>query len=390
MMRFKKALKLAGFVPGFILVSHVALALSGPTAIEIDGGPLGPLSLSGGVDGYGYVNTNISQGAQQEGANIDEALVDLQKNTGIIRFNIAIGSTSYQTLGAVYRGTSRVPQTTINNYRTGPLFLGYLTIAPPASPVTFSAGHLASLEGDEATVDWYNASQLTTALFYMANSSADGVEATLTKGPVSATVEYGDGYDSGVWNVLQAIATYTFDPDNIANVYGGINLGKTGPNTFTFGGGKTGLGNGYVNSEIIGSYYNYTTGNLSLTPEVQYQYVKTDHQIGIEGPSSNFGAALFEDYSFGTTPYSLGGWVEYYNSHTSSASNYAFFVGPNSEVIGAAISPTWQYKDLFARVNAGYLYLLNNKGPSGTSYGYGTSGTDRGQFTGTLEAGLLF
>ena len=53
-----------------------------------------------------------------------------------------------------------------------------------------------------------------------------------------------------------------------------------------------------------------------------------------------------------------------------------------------AVAPTWQYKDLFARANAGYIYLLNNKGPNGT-YGYG-NGDVRGEFTGTLEAGVLF
>ena len=67
-----------------------------------------------------------------------------------------------------------------------------------------------------------------------------------------------------------------------------------------------------------------------------------------------------------------------------------WFVGPDAEAIGAAVAPTWQYKDLFARANAGYIYLLHNKDAFGTAYGYGNSGTDRGQFLGTLEAGLLF
>lgn len=40
-------------------------------------------------------------------------------------------------------------------------------------------------------------------------------------------------------------------------------------------------------------------------------------------------------------------------------------------------------------MNAGGFYLLNNK-YQGVSYGYGTSGTDKFQFVGTLEGGVLF
>ena len=85
--------------------------------------------------------------------------------------------------------------------------------------------------------------------------------------------------------------------------------------------------------------------------------------------------------------------AEYFDSHTSAlntGSASTWFIGPNAEAIGAAVAPTWQYKDLFARANAGYLYLLNNKGSDGASYGYGNNGNGRGQFVGTLEAGLLF
>ena len=108
---------------------------------------------------------------------------------------------------------------------------------------------------------------------------------------------------------------------------------------------------------MLGGWYSWTHGNLNVIPEVQYVYAKTDHQLGIDKSTANFGAAVFGDYTFGNTPYSLGGWVEY----EKSQGHGDWFVGPNSEAIGFAVSPTWQYKDLFARVNGGGLYLLNNK-----------------------------
>jgi hypothetical protein len=386
MITMRRQLLGLGFVAASSLLAlHAAQAMSGPTAIQIDGGPLGPLQLSGGVDGYGYYLSNTADGEKDNGAYVGSALVELQKTDGVVQFTIEIGSNG----GATTLGTSP-SQTSITTFSTGPLYAGYVTIAPTGSPVTFSAGQLNSLEGYEAGIDWINPVQLTTAIFYVQNSQSRGVEAALTEGPVTATVEYGDGVDSGVFNTFQGLVSYTINSTNTLSVYGTINAGKTGPNTFAYGGGTTGEGNAFANNEMIGAYYSYTMGNLNLVPEVQYQYAKKDYALGIDGESSDFGAALFADYAFGTSPYSIGAWGEYFTSHTAAAANYAWFVGPDAEAIGAAVAPTWQYKDLFARANAGYIYLLHNKDANGVSYGYGNDGTGRGQFLGTIEAGLLF
>ena len=149
----------------------------------------------------------------------------------------------------------------------------------------------------------------------MENSQNRAVEGTYTKGPVAATVTFGDGYDTGVFNFLQALVTYTINSTNNVNVFYGGNLGTTGLNAKTYG-GNNGYGSLTVgsygaqfdNSQMIGGFYSYTQGNLNLVPEVQYQYAKTNAKIGLFKPSSNFVAALFEDYTFGTSPYSIGGW----------------------------------------------------------------------------------
>jgi hypothetical protein len=364
--------------------------MSGPQAITIDGGPLGDLEVSGGVDGYGYVVNNTAGNQQSTGMNMGNGMFEVQKATGELQFTIEVGATSSQTLGTLfYDDRGHLNEATVNNYVTGPLYAGYVTLAPKGSPVTISVGQLNSLEGYEATLDYQNAVQFTSLLWYVQNSQARGVQATLTEGPVTASVQFGDGWDTGVWNTVQGLLSYTIDSNNAANVYGADNLGKTGPNTFAYGGGQNGLGNAYVNNWMVGAYYSFTHGNFNLVPEVQYQYAKTDHQIGIEGPSSNFGAALFNDYTFANTPYSIGSWIEYFDSHSSSAANYSWAIGPNAEAIGVAVAPTWQYKYLFARANAGYIYLLHNKDANGATYGYGNDNS-KGQFTGTLEAGLLF
>jgi hypothetical protein len=268
---------------------------------------------------------------------------------------------------------------------------------------------MASLEGYEGATDWNNPVQLTTAIFGVQNLNSRGVSANFTRGPLSATVMYGDGYNTGVFNFVQALVSYTFNASNVLNVYYGGNLGQTGLNAKTYGGtcgyGQVNAGEGcfgtvgafgpqFDNSQLVGAYYSYTTGNLNLVPEVQYQVAKANAKLGIYKQTSNFGAALFETYTFGKSPYSLGGWVEYFDSHGSSLNQAAgsdnWFLGPNSEAIGLAVAPTWQYKYLFARANAGVIYLLNNKGADGFTYGYGANGDGRAEFTGTLEAGVLF
>ncbi len=391
MITIRRQLLGLGFVAASSLLAlHSAHALSGPTAITIDGGPIGSLSLSGGADGYAYGLTDTNSGQQTVGANIGNALIQLQKTSGVLQFNIEVGSTSGLTLGALgFDGRGHVSGTSISSYATGPLSVGSITIAPPNSPVTLTAGHLGSLEGYEATADWYNPTELNTAIWYTQNSNATGVQANITEGPVTAEVQFGDGFDTGVWNFAQALVTYTIDANNVANVYGAANLGRTGLNAHTYGGDTVAeFGTNYINSDMIGGFYSFTAGNLNVIPEVQYVFAKVDHQAAIDKSTSNLAAAVFGTYAFANTPYSVGGWVEY---EKSQGSQYSWFIGPNSEAVGASVAPTWQYKDLFARANAGAIYLLNNSasGP-GTSYGYGNNGSGKFQFIGTLEAGLLF
>jgi hypothetical protein len=387
MITMRRQLLGLGFVAASSLLAlHAANAMSGPTAITIDGGPLGSLSLSGGVDGYGYVtaptNENSVAGNTSNGAYVGSALTELQKTSGELQFTIEIGSNG----GAASLGTPH-GQTSISTFSTGPLYAGYLTLAPAAVPgLTISGGQLVSLEGWESGVDWNNANQLTTEIFYVQNSQARGVEASYTTGPFTGTVQFGDGYDNGVWNYIQFLGTYAINSTNAASIYGGANLGTTGPFVTSYGGDSA----FYANSDLIGGFYNFTMGNLNLVPEVQYQQTRAIAKIGLTKPSSNFGAAVFADYTIGTSPYSIGGWVEYWTSHTSNQDGVDWFIGPNSQGVGVSISPTWQYKDLFARADVGGLYLTNNKF-DGVKYGYGGAfGSGKGVFQGTLEAGLLF
>jgi hypothetical protein len=395
MITMRRQLLGLGFVAASSLVAlHAAQAMSGPTSIQIDGGPLGALQISGGIDGYGYYlgetneSGNLPFSNKSLGSDVANGLVEVQKTDGQLQFTVEVGSNG----GAVTLGAGAPGQTSISTFTTGPLYAGYVTVAPTGLPVTISAGQIGSLEGWESGIDWNNANQLTTEIFYVQNSQSRGVSANYTQGPINATVTFGDGYDTGVFNFIQGLVTYTINPTNSISVYTADNLGRTGLAAYGYGGGTVGsYGPEFVNSDMIGGFYSYTMGNLNLVPEVQYQYAKADAKVGITKGTYNLGAAVFADYSLSSTsPYSVGAWVEYFTSHTSAADETTWFIGPDAQGAGLSVTPTWQYKDLFARADAGYIYLLHNKAADGvTSYGYGDS-KDHGEFVGTLEAGLLF
>ena len=193
-------------------------------------------------------------------------------------------------------------------------------------------------------------------------------------------MQFGDGYDTGVFNFLQALASYAINPTNTLSVFYGGNLGTTGLNAKTYSAGCTygstapgcfgtvgTYGSYYSNSQMVGAYYSYTQGNLNVVPEVQYQVAKQNANLLQTKATSNFGAAVFGNYAFGTSPYSLGGWAEYFTSHASSYDNSSWFLQPDAEAVGFSLTPTWQYKDLFARADFGYLYLLNKTVPNGNN-----------------------
>ncbi len=381
------AAALIGLSVGYFL-AQPAHALSGPDSIEIDGGPFGSIQVSGGVDGMGYYYTGAGNkvnaglvGDKSNGAQVSNYLFTVQKTTGVLQATVSVGATGYYSLGTT-------PIAATSGYLS-PLYEGYVSIVPNAN-FTFSAGEIPSQEGYEALPDWSNANSLASLLYYTENTVSRGFLVTYdnTAGTINATVEFGDGYRTGVFNYLQFLAGYTFANSSYIDVYGGLNLGRSGPNTVGAYGAILPYNAGEYNSSMIGAYYGgYTLGaNLSLVPEVQFQYTKADSLLGIAKESQNLGFLLLADYSFGVTPYSIGGFVEY---ATSQGPSQTWYIGPDASAVGVSVAPTWQFKNLFARADLGYIYLTNNKA-DGVSYGYGANGNQKGQFTGVLEAGALF
>ena len=361
-----------------------AHAMGPPTKYTIDAGPLGSLDVSGGVDGFFYGfsgsgDNSVFGSGKAAGAEARVLDIKVVKPTGPLQFTIEVKPDD-----SVYFGIHPSGLVT-NTFTLGPVYAAYVTL-PVGKDLTVSVGQVYSLEGFESSTDWNNANIIDSPLYYVENSSSRGVSISYTKGPVAASLVYGDGFDSGVFNVVQGLVTYTFNANNNLSLYGTVNYGRTGPNTFAYGNGTTGFGYAgynaaYVNSNMIGGYYSYTNGNMNIVPEVQYVYAKVDHEIGIDKFTSNFGAEVIGDYQFGKTPWSLGSQIIYYSNNGPEA----WYLNAHSAGIGIGVTPTWQHGHVFARGEAGLLHLTS----IGTGSGFG-DGTARNQAIGLLEAGLIF
>ena len=361
-------------------------------------GSLGTLELSGGADGYAYALTGAGDDSNKGllgtstsvGLQFLNGLVKLEKPDGLLQFMIEAGAVNSLTLG------TRPKAPTVQKWSTGPFRTAYVTVAPTPS-LSISAGQLGSLEGYESGVDWKNFNILTTSLWDVENAQSVGVSATYTHGRLASTIVFSDGFDTNVWNYLQLSSSYSINDNNNLTLYGATNLGATGLGARFYGNAtrpyssttvaSAGAAN-FVNSSVVGGYYSYTTGNLTLAPELQYVWASKNPKVGLTDYSSHFGAAMFANYQFEGSPFSIGGWLQYFTSNGPET----WFLNPGAQgfgmVVGPTWSPAWAKKHLFVRGDVGALHLITVGAPG--SVGYGSSGTGRNQAIFLAEAGVLF
>jgi hypothetical protein len=400
MMRLKlDTWSVFAFVAAIAPATAHAADLPSPITFEaFTAGPLGTLELSGGADAYGYALTGAGSDTNKGllgtstsvGVQFMNGLVELQKPDGLLRFTVQVGAVNSLTLG------TKPGPPSIQTWSTGPVRTAYVTLAPTEN-FTISAGQIGSVEGFESGIDWENYNLFTTAIFFVENSQSVGVKATYKLGSLTGTIIFGDGFDTNVWNYLQLKADYTINDNNSTTLYGATNLGSTGLGARFYGSATTpynqttvasaGVAN-LVNSSMVGGYYTFTAGNLSLVPEVQYVWSSKNASVGLTDYSSHFGAALFANYKFGDSPFSLGGWAQYFSSNGSAF----WFLNPGAQGFGMAIGPTWTpawaNKHLFVRGDAGVIHLTNVGAPG--SIAFGSGGRERNQATFVLEVGALF
>jgi Putative beta-barrel porin-2, OmpL-like. bbp2 len=352
-------------------------ALTGPLAanpnpLKFDGGPLGPVYVTGVLSGLGMAQSNPTAADRTSRFDISNGQAIVQNTSGLVQFYAQAGIYSLPALGAAY-----TPASTINNQLYGPLPVGYLKLAPSDS-FSIEAGKLPTLIGAEYTFTFENMNIERGLLWAQEPAISRGVQGNYSVGPLAFSVSFNDGFYSENYNWLSGSAAWTIDSSNTVSVVGGGNFGRSSASTVA-----TPIAQN--NGSIFNIIYTYSAAPWTITPYFQFTNVPKDVSLGIGHDAQTYGGAILANYAF-TDTFSLAGRAEVIGSSgstTDGSPNLTGF-GAGSTAWSFTVTPTYQKSLFFVRADASYV------GTGNTSGTFGKSGTAKDQERVLAEIGLLF
>jgi hypothetical protein len=329
----------------------------------------GKIYVTGAVTAIGISQNNAASSDRDALADISNAQLFVQNTDSPFQFFLQGGAYSMPSLGTAYLRTGKAPDKTY-----GFLPQGYIKLVPNSS-FSFQLGKLPTLFGAEYTFTFENMNIERGLLWNQEPAVSRGVQANYATGPWALSFSLNDGYYSERYNWLSGSAAYTIDSANTVSFLAGGNLGETTHTSFA-----TPLAQN--NGSIYNAIYTHTAGAWTVTPYLQYTYVPKNTGVGIADSASTYGAAVLAKYAFNDN-FSLTGRAEYIGS-TGNVTNLLY--GAGSKAMSLTVTPTYQYKQFFGRVDASYVHA------SGTTAGsaFGSAGNDSSQTRLVLETGILF
>ncbi len=348
------------------------LSTASPTTF--DAGPFGKLQVTGMLSGFGYVQDNHSSSDHLKNADVSNAQIFLQKTSGLVQFYLQGGAYNIPALGAPFLST----RNTVSDF-FGALPQGYIKFAPKGS-FSYLAGKLPTLIGAEDTFTFENMNIERGLLWNQENAVNRGVQVNYSKGKISSSLSWNDGFYSNRYNWITGELTYTPNAANSVEFVGGGNFGRTGYSSVATPMYQN-------NSDIYDLIYTRTAKKWVLEPYIQVTYVPKYTQIGVGHATSTIGGAVLGTYTF--TPHiSLAARGEYIASTGSTSEGAANLLsyGIGSNAWSLTITPTYQNKAFFARMDIAVV------GAMSTTAGdiFGATGTNTNQSRGVLEAGFMF
>jgi hypothetical protein len=353
-------------------------SMSGPLAVnpnplKFDVPDFGKLYVTGAVTALALAQNNHVAGDQNGRLDISNGQVFLQKTDGLFQFFAEAGVYSLPSLGTPYFLASKTTDLTY-----GELPQGFVKLAPSDS-FSVQAGKLPTLVGAEYTFTFENMNIERGLLWNQEPAVSRGVQANYTAGPVAFSASWNDGFYSNRYNWASGAATWTINGENTLEAVAAGSLSRTAQSSFA----TPELQN---NSKIYNLIYTYSSGAWTVNPYLQYTYVPQNAEIGTAHSGSTYGAALLAKYAF-DPKFSLAGRAEYIGSTGSTTDGSPnLLYGTGSKAWSLTLTPTYQYKVFFGRVDASYV------GASHTTAGsaFGTTGNNTSQSRVTFETGMLF
>lgn len=351
--------------------------MTGPLTLQppkyFQAGPLGKLALNGIHSGFVVGQDHPVAQDQAARADISNAQVFLQKVTGTVQFYLQVGAYNLPSLGFPLISTAA----TVGNY-FGPIPVAYVKFVPKGD-FSLEIGKLPAPLGAESTFTFQNMNIERGLIWNQENDVSRGMQLNYTKGRLSSSLEWNDGFYSNRFNWLTGSATYTINSaDNIQLVAGG-NLGRT-----SYSGVVTPLFQN--NSEIYDLIYTHTTGKWILQPYFQYTRVPADLKIGVARTTSTQGEAFLTSYHL--TPHVfLPIRIAYISSSGNSRDGSVnLLYGPGSAAASLTLTPTYQKKAFFTRAEFSFVPVMwSTPGDS-----FGSRGLNNSQVRGMVETGFMF
>ena len=348
------------------------LSTASPTTFDA-GRYFGQLQVTGILGGFGYVQDNHGTSDHSKYADISNALVFVQKTTGLVQFFLQGGAYNLPALGSPFLTT----RATVSDF-FGALPQGYIKLAPKGS-FSYEVGKLPTLIGAEYTFTFENFNIERGLLWNQENAVNRGLQANYSKGKISASLAWSDGFYSNRYNWLTGMFTYTPSAANAIEVVAGGNYGQTG----YFSAATPVYQN---NSSIYNIIYTHTEKKWILQPYVQATFVPKNSAIGVGYKTGTVGGAILGTYTL-TPKITLAARGEYIASTgTTSEGAVNLLYGTGSDAFSATVTPTFEDKAFFARAEFSFVHAMN------TTVGdaFGTNGADATQARGVLEAGFMF
>lgn len=374
----------AAAAPTPALLPPLAVTLTpNPKPARFDVGPLGPVYLTSVVSGLALTQSNVTLSDRTHQFDVDSVSVFLNKPEGMWQYYLQLGQYSIPSIGTPY----------LRSISATPSFFTYLPLAfikfAPNKNFSVMAGKLPTLIGAEGTLAFQNINIQRGLLWNQENAINRGVQVNYSLGPLTLAASANDGFYSNRYSWISLSASYAFDKSNTLTLVAADNTNHTNVSAT-----RTPLFQN--NQAIFNAIYTYSSGPWTIQPYLQYTHVPKLPEFGAPESASTYGVAVLANYDFGSdatpavvrTPgFKLPVRIEYISSTgspNSGAPNLLY--GPGSSAWSVTLSPTYQYKNYFARAEFAYV------GTSDITQGFafGRAGDKGNQVRGLFELGVIF
>jgi hypothetical protein len=330
--------------------------------------------INGVVSGIGIVQNHADSGDRSARADASNAQVIIQKPDGLIQYYLEVGAYSIDELGVPYISSGNAV-----NRLWGPLPAGYLKIAP-TSNFSLLAGNLPTLFGQEYAFTFENLNIERGLLWSQETTVNRGVQLNYTLGPITAALSWNNGWYSKSYTWLDGALIWAINSSNTFEFVGG---GQVGFSKFSSFASPVLLNN----TQIYDIEYTYSSAPWIFTPYFQFTILPHHPDLGVFKTTSTGAGALLLSYAF-TDNFFLTGRLEGLTSSGSPTDGSANLLtyGVGSNVWSITLTPTYQYKNFFARGEASFVQAVQYT-PGDV---FGSEGRNPAQVRGVLETGILF